>query len=387
MKKLNSVIKKIELIYNAFYKAIIHIIQKIPKYLKKTLENDDDHLPNTGLYITFLRLFQIQQAELNSISSRHLDYYYFDILKEKLRDGIPDKAHLYFELAPHIKRYFLPEGTELTGGKNEENEDVIYVLDKDTTLTSASVASLKTVFISKNLFFGGSDYRLIANIYAAPIADSFDGVGSAFEGNEAPIWPTFGEDQFELRGDDRTMKEASLGFALTSPILFLEEGDRMVTMILNFVADSMQTYRKLLANLVQIERQKSNRTSESDIFTKIFTDSFDIRITGENGWLEIDKYEVFLPEGTEGTQIAISFILLPSEDSVVAYNEELHQSSIQTHWPMIEFDLRSGKPTYSFMRDLTLQKINLKVDVKNIKNFDIFNDLGRLDASKSFVLY
>jgi hypothetical protein len=126
-----------------------------------------------------LRLFQIQQAELNNISSRHLDYYYFDILKDKLRDGIPDKAHIHFELAPHIKRYFLPKGTELTGGKNEENEDIIYLLDKDTTLTSARVESLKTVFISKNLFFGGSDYRLIANIYAAPIANSFDGLGSA----------------------------------------------------------------------------------------------------------------------------------------------------------------------------------------------------------------
>lgn len=384
MKKLESVIKKIELIYNAFYKAIIHIIQRIPEYLKKSLEEDDNHLPNTSLYIAFLRLFQIQQAELNNISSRHLDYYYFDILKDKLRDGIPDKAHIHFELAPHVKRYFLPKGTELTGGKNEENEDIIYLLDKDTTLTSARVESLKTVFISKNLFFGGSDYRLIANIYAAPIANSFDGLGSAFEGDDAPIWPTFGEDQFELRGEDRSMVEASVGFALTSPILFLEEGDRTVTVILNFEPESMQTYRKLLANLVQIERQKSNRTSEADIFTKNFTDSFDIRITGEKGWLEIEQYEVFLPEGVEGTKIAISFILLPSEDPIVAYNEELHSSNIQTHWPMIEFDLRSGKPIYSFMRDLTLSSINLKVDVQNIKNFDIFNDLGRLDASKSF---
>lgn len=384
MKRLNMVIKKIELIYNAFYKAILHIIQKIPKYLQKSLEEDDNHMPNTSLYIAFLRLFQIQQAELNSISSRHLDYYYFDILKDRLRDGISDKAHIYFELGSHVKRHFLPAGTAFSGGKNSDNEDIIYLLDKDTTLTSAYVASLKTVFISKNLFFGGSDYRLIANVYAAPIANSSDGVGGDFEGVSAPIWPTFGEDQFEMRVTDRTMTEASLGFALTSPILFLEEGDRTITMTLDFEPESMQTYRKLLANLVQIERQKSNLTSESDIFTKNFSDSFDIKVTGENGWLPIEKYEVFLPEGTEGTQIAIAFMLLPSEDSIIAHDEELHASGIQTHWPMIEFNLRPGKPTYSFMRDLMLSNINLKVDVENIKNFDIFNDLGRLDASKSF---
>lgn len=384
MQKLDSVLKKIELVYNAFYKAIIHIVQKIPKYLNESLERDDSHLPNTSLYIAFLRLFQIQQAELNSVSSRHLDYYYFNILNDKLRDGVPDKAHVYFELAPHIKRHFLPKGTALVGGQNANNEDIIYVLDEGVTLTSTTVESLRTVFISKNLFFGGSDYRLVANVYAASIANSFDGLGGEFEGDQAPIWPTFGEDQFELRGDDRTMVEAKLGFALTSPILFLEEGDRMVTITMNFEADSMKTYRKLLANLVQIDRQKSNRTSESDIFTKIFSDSFDIHVTGENGWLAIDKYEVFLPEGTEGTQIAISFVLLPSEDAVVGHNQELHQSNIQTHWPMIEFNLRSGKPTYSFMRDLTLESVKLKVDVQNIKNFDIFNDLGRLDASKPF---
>lgn len=384
IEKLNSLIKKIELIYNAFYKAIIHIVQRIPKYLKESLENDDNHLPNTSLYIAFLRLFEIQQNELNSISSRHLDYYYFDILKDKLRDGVPDKAHLYLELAQHVKRFELKAGTTLDGGKNEENEDIIYVLDKDTIITSAQVEALKTVFISKNLYFGGSDYRLIANIYAASTADSKDGVGGEFEGDEAPIWPTFGEDQFELRGDERNMVEANIGFALTSPILFLEEGERNVTMTLQFEQDSMQTYRKLLANMVQKERQKSNKTSESDIFQKMFNDSFDIKITTEKGWLDIEKYEVFLPEGTDGNKIAIAFELLPAEDAIVAYNEEIHQSNIQTHWPMLQFALRSGKATYSFMRDLAMEGVNLKVNVKNLKNFDIFNDLGRLDASKSF---
>ena len=96
---------------------------------------------------------------------------------------------------------------------------------------------------------------MIANIYAAPIANSFDGIGGEFEGNDTPIWPTFGEDQFELRGDDRSMIESNVGFALTSPILFLEEGDRTVTMFLKFDADSMQTYRKLLANMVQGKRK------------------------------------------------------------------------------------------------------------------------------------
>lgn len=384
IEKLNSVIKKIELIYNAFYKAIIHIVQRIPKYLIESLENDDNHLPNTSLYIAFLRLFQIQQEELNSVSSRHLDYYYFNILKDKLREGIPDKAHISFELAEHVKRFQLLAGTTLDGGKNEENEDIIYVLDKDTIITSAQVEALKTVFVSKNLFFGGSDYRLIANIYAASVADSKDGIGGEFEGDEAPIWPTFGEDQFELRGDERNMVEGAIGFAITSPILFLEEGERDVTMTLQFEQDSMQTYRKLLANMVQKERQKLNKTSEGDIFQKMFNDSFDIKITGERGWLDIEKYEVFLPEGTDGNKIAISFQLLPAEDAIIAYDEELHQSNIQTHWPMLQFALRSGKATYSFMRDLAMENVNLKVKVKNLKNFDIFNDLGRLDASKSF---
>jgi len=384
MDKLHSIIKKIELVYNAFYKAIIHIVQRIPNYLKKSLENDDTHLPNNSLYIAFLKLFQIQQEHLNNISSRHLDYYYFNILKDKLKDGISDKAHIYFNLAPHVKHYFLPEGTAFDGGKNAENEDVLFILNKDITITSAQVETLKTLFVSKNLYFGGSDYRLIANIYAAPVANSVDGIGGTFDGDKAPVWPTFGEDQFELTDEAKNMVEAEIGFALTSPILFLEEGERNVTMTITFEDDSMQTYRKLLANMVQKEQEKQNKTSEGDIFQKIFSESFDIQITGEFGWLSIDKYEVFTPKGTESTEIAIAFQLTTAEDAVVAYNEALHQNQIQTHWPMIKFGLKSGKATYSFMRDLIIENINLKVKVNRLKNFDVFSDLGRLDASKLF---
>jgi hypothetical protein len=384
IEKLSSVFKKIELVYNSFYKAIIHILHRIPNYLEKSLTEDDTHFPNTSLYIAFLRLFEIQQANLNSISGRHLDYYYFNILKDKLKDGTPDKAHIYFDLAPNSKQYELPAGTLFDGGTNDENEAVVYILDKDTTITRAKVEELKTIFISKNLFFGGSDYRLIANIYAAPVANSKDGKGGSFDGDKLPVWATFGEDQFEKMDDTKNMETADIGFAVTSPILFLEEGERNVTITLKFEEDSMETHRKLLANLVQKEREKQNKTSESDIFQKSFSDSFHIKITGENGWIDVDKYEVFLPNGTQGTEISIAFQLIPSEDSVVAYNEALHQEQLQTHWAMAKFTLKPGKATYSFMRDLVLENINIKVKVNNLKNFELFSDLGRLDASKPF---
>lgn len=383
-EKILSVFKKIELVYNAFYKAIIHIIHRIPNYLEKSLTTDNTHFPNSSLYISFLRLFQIQQEHLNNISGRHLDYYYFNILKDKLRDGTPDKAHIYFELAPNVKQYELPAGTQFEGGTNAENEDIIYVLDKDTTVTSAKVEELKTIFISKNLFFGGSDYRLIANIYAAPVANSKDGKGGAFDGDKLPVWSTFGEDQFELMDDAKNMDDADIGFALASPIFFLDEGERNIIITLKFEEESMQTYRKLLANLVHKEREKQNKTSENDIFQKMFSDSFNIKLTGENGWVHIDKYEVFVPNGMEGTEIAIAFQVTASEDAIVAYDEPLHQLQLQTHWAMAKFTLKSGKATYSFMRDLVLQNVNIKVKVNHLKNFDIFNDLGRLDASKPF---
>ncbi len=384
-QKLSSIIKKIELVYNAFYKAILHIIQRIPKYLTASLEDDDNHPPHTSLYIAFLKLFQIQLDNLNSISNRHLDYYFFDLLKDKLRESIPDKVHVCVELAPHKKRHFLPAGTLLDAGKNEQNESITYTTDKDATITAATVSALKTVFISKNLFFGGSDYRLVSNIFAAPVANSKDGVGGMFEGDEIPVWPTFGEDQFELLEADRNMIPVNIGFAIASPILFLEEGERNVFMTLNFEEKSMQTYRKLLSNMVQKEKQKEGGTSDSDLFQKMFNEAFDIGITAENGWLTIPKYEVYLPQGIEGTKIAIAFQLLPSEPSIIAYDEELHQEDIRTLWPMLKVRLMAGKATYSFLRDLVLDEIGLKVEVNNLKNFDIFNDLGRLDASKSFL--
>lgn len=382
---LQRLLKKIELIFNAFYKAVLHIKQRVPTYLRASLHNDDRHPPHTGLYLSFLKLFEIQQRAMNGLTSRHMAFYFSRMLGAQPLPSTPDRAHLYFELSDGVKRHRLPAGTALSAGKNANNDDIIYVLDSDVTLTRARISSLKTLFVSKNLSLGGSDYRLSANVYAAPIANSRDGFGAPFEGDEAPVWPTFGEDQFEVLEGQRTMQPVPIGMAITSPLFFLEEGQRDVTVHFTFEEASMQTYRKLLSNMAYRQQLANTPTSEQDIFNKLFEDAFLLQITTAQGWHTLDAYEVFLPNGSESNDFALSFLLDNLAPAWTAYDEATHQGQFRTLWPMLKVCLKPGKPTLSFLSSLQLAHIRLHVKVSDLKNFHLFNDLGRLDASKSFL--
>lgn len=379
---ITNTFKKIGLLFNSFDKALIYIIKSVPNYFEKSL-NQSNHTPDVGLFITFLKLFKFQQDNLNKITEQHLNYYFLDFLKEKLRDGKTDKVHIYFELNDTVGSYYLPKNTALTAGKNEDNEDIIYTLDRAITLSQSRIAHLKTVFVSKNLLFGvGSSYRLVANIYKAEEAHTKDGFGKSFEDSEDDVWPTFGADQFDRREDEKNMRHANIGFALASPIFFLDEGERHITVKMNFTSESMLTLKKLLSDIAFNDKE----LSEKDVFQKVFKDSLDIAISGAESWIEIDRYDIFLPEDIHGTSIAVSFMLLPSEPAVVAYNKNNLGEDYITNWPLVKMKLRSGDAvySYSFMRDLVLSNIEVDVEVKKLKNFDIYNDLGRLDSSKAF---
>ena len=323
------------------------------------LTNTQQSSPHYTLFLTFLELFQFAQDHLNTITSRQLDFHYKDVLRFSEKPAIPDLAHLVLELSKNTTSHFLEAGTLFTAGSDKEGNPLYYELTKDIVLNKARVESLKSVFVDK-----ANGYK----ITAAPVANSLDGQGEPLTGDELK-WSTFGESQFVL--DDkyeqqerspRTMIDANPGFALASPLLYLQEGIRSISITLNFATSI----------------PKLNAENAASLFTAW--------LSGEKKWLgpfTFDKDTVIV----ENNETSLTFLIdLPIDfPAIIGYNDDILPEGFATDWPVIKFLMNPESPVPSKLWKTQLLSTRIKVNVEEVRNLVIQNDQTQLNPNKPFM--
>ncbi len=187
-------------------------------FFNKHIDPDQRTEPHYALFLAFLQLFKIAQNDLNQITRKHLDFYYREVLKLEQRKAVADQVFIIFKLAKHVNQHLIEKGTRLMAGKDDSGKELIYEIDRDIVINTAFVEKIKAVFKDDK-----------SRIYASPIANSADGMGAEIKSKEMS-WRTFGKPEGEWPEKDRTQTE--IGFAFASPILFLAEGDREITITL-----------------------------------------------------------------------------------------------------------------------------------------------------------
>jgi hypothetical protein len=220
-------------------KAIRSATAEVPEYMDASLQVlQGSHEPHLALFLTFLQLFQFFQGDLNQLTGRHLDFFYQEVLRIKLRGAVPDKAHLVFELAKNLQNIELKKDTDFLDSKDNKNTDIIFTLDDEVTVDQALVKDLKTLFLNPAEPFDPeeSSQPVVEGIYIAPAAASSDGKGEPFRDDQSKNWPALGakKGKFIAPGKDEpeNLPFGRMGFVLSSPVLWLNEGTRNVTITL-----------------------------------------------------------------------------------------------------------------------------------------------------------
>lgn len=342
-----------ELLTNT-YNVYFHIIQISPAYFKDSLARKD-HPPHLALFITFLMLYQQVQADLNGFTAKHLDFFYKDVLGLKTKAAVPDKVHLFFELAKNVPEYELLALIRFKAGKDNTGKDLFYTLDKNTVLNTAKVESLRTVFLAlrENPV---SHAREVSNVYAAPVANSVDGLGAEITDKENPSWATLGATQ---------MPKASMGFALASRELLLGEGKRIIT----------------LRIFTQSEPPAIPQTQRP----------FDIFLSGKKEWISVASPNVQI-ENSPKKHILITFTLEADAPAVVPFDAKALKEQLGTTLPVMKILLHQPTGTaanayyyYEKLRRLKIEKIQLTVTAEEIQQVMAFNDEGAVDTKKPFM--
>ena len=200
--------------------------------LLKTLESYNKHTPHYALFLSFLMLYRFTQQHINTITQRHLDFYYRDVLKLQPRAAEANKVHVVVELAKQVETYLLEQGTLLKAGKDSLKKDVNYQIDNDTVFSKAKVAQLKTVYKAnseeKTLDEDENEIENTGRLFASPVANSDNGIDPELTSANKEWHPFVHKIYDDGKLQNIAMPKAQIGFAIASHYLYLTEGERKV---------------------------------------------------------------------------------------------------------------------------------------------------------------
>ncbi len=343
-------------------------------------KNTNNLTPHLTLFVCFLQLLELSKDRLNALTKRHLDFYYKEILQVDKNAAIEDQAHVIFELARKTIEQQITKETELDADKDADGNPLIYKTDEELIVNKSKVAQLKTIY-NGNTFSDpkhkGDNER---EFKVSQAANTLDGIEEPLP-EESPYWYPFGYTSAEEENYGK-LETGELGFALSSPILSLEEGLRRVEITIEFEEDDTEDAKKL-----------------SDFDEDGLKEIFDIYGSGSKKWIGPFELDTTVDESIEvskrlmtkvasETKIRLAFELSRDEDALVNYNEELLLRKYNTSFPLVRFLIDAGnKKGYEFYQAIAqreVKTITIKVDVKEAKNIEAENDNGIVKTAKPF---
>lgn len=361
--------------------VVTHLKHRAPDLLNSVIDSYPYHEPHVSLIVAFIKVFKHAQGDMNNITRRHLDYYYKEILNQSKRAPEADKVHVFFELADHAVTATIKSGTLLTSGVDEEGLDRTYSVDNDLKLGRSHIDDIRVIHVANNPSIGiGKAFKDVSNIYSTQLDVRDDGYLVNIAGNPASAYP-FGRDQADISLVHRDMDQAEVGFAISSSVLAMKEGERKASFTFKYNLKSLTS----LVSFVEEIAINENLTADN-AFYKILNDVFRIRFTTAEGWHETESYNIVRHNDWSDGEVRINLDIDISEPSIVNYDEELHGDGYEAKWPVCEFFISSryAMYAYSYLKDLLLESCTIETEVNKVRDVSIFNDQGQLDNHMPF---
>jgi hypothetical protein len=380
---INNSLKKIILISTTVFETIYQLTTISQKILHASLYDNNNHKAHIGLLFAFLKLYDSLQSDINNFSTKHLDFYYKTILKQKELVKRPIKTFITLDIEENSNEFVLSNNHLLIAGQYEDGAVVKMKMEDDLRLNNVKIAELLTVFVSRNQVFDfNSKFQLVSSIYYKSIANSISDV-SAFNANQT-TFSTLGRDQNFLTATEMTMQYAEIGFMISSPIFRLEKSERKIKVDFNFSIASIN----YLADLI-LDIANNTELNEDEVFYRVFSEAFIISYTSEEGWHPVKDYEILSPEDWTTGTITLVINLTKRDPALYGYQKELHEFNLKTTHPLIQINLNQKNyyNSYSFLSTLELLKINIEVEVEKLRKLKIYREGQLVDSNTDFYLF
>lgn len=308
-----------------------------------------DTTPHIALFLTFLALMQKLKGAVNELPARHFNFFIETILQIKARAGIPDKAIVLLELPTDALPTRIDQGSLFLGGKGFDQQDIIYKSEREIIVNQAKITDWRTSF--RNI----SDF---SKIYITATPDALNTEADKVVSDDKG-WMAFGDGRLKDAG--LITVPAQTGWAISSPSLLMQEGDRSVFIDLFF------DWASTPATLPALD----------------FPIAIDAYVTTEKGWMKAD---VLVSQYRASTKSIISNIQIPASYPAIVPGTDLPEN-ISVKWPILKIVLRSdvNENYYDFLQYVVVKRIALTMTVNGIRNLILQTSTGVADPASPFL--
>lgn len=308
----------------------------------KKLSHKKSKFPDTTLLRSFVNVLKAQQDQLNGISQKHLDFYYTEILKQTQLPAAADTVFLCSTLAKNDTAFTLPRGTLFDAGVDAQKNPVLFASQQNVTLNPAVITSVQTLcYQSKTT----PSFSLQTVVKPTGIQKDSN--------NKIMGWPTFGEintDENPKPNPEANVTQIGISFA--SPILLLREGERTITLNLQF--DTTVDVSVLQSASYYLSTQKD--------------------------WLKFDGNKLNIkPNDSKANTITIIITLEPLVTAIEPFL--INPDGLECAMPMLKILFQSVANPVNPPKIISLA---IKVHVSEIKTFQLYNDFGELNTKNPF---
>ncbi|WP_417237172.1 MULTISPECIES: hypothetical protein [Flavobacteriaceae] len=304
----------------------------------ENIKKEKSLFPDTLLLQTFTELMKIYKSQLNGLTEKHLRFYYKDILRQKKQLAKADSVFACANLSEINTPFLLKKNTLFNAGQYADESTILFKTINNVSLNPASITKAYTVTqkTKKNGF---------SKLYKKQIEDV--GIVKTNEEGNIQSWKTFGS-QNKPEG-----KEVQLGFAVASPMLQLKEGSRELHLSFTFLTK--------IKNLSFFKKGRYYLSTEEE-------------------WYTLSKENIEITRNTKNkNKVHFKIILDKTAPAIVSFQK--NPDGITSTWPMF-------KMSYDEFIDVTnppqIKSLEIKVAVKEINSFQLYNDYGLLETEKSF---
>lgn len=354
-------------VFDQFLKVYARIVGDARQAFEESLTTRDTHAPHVAVFLAFLRLLEHARSSGNSLTQRHLDFYYRVILGLKERGPEPGRVHLLADLAKQTNSRRFEPGELFKAGKDESGRDAFFAGTADVVANKAHITALKTLYRHGGECVAGTMVHQ-GRLYASPAANSDDGLGAPLTSVDGSWHPFFNKRYADGALAEIRMPKAAIGFAIASHYLLMGEGTRSVSAVLTVSGYTGPVVDAIWSNCDQVD----------------LAPGMTCALTTEKGWLEKPPTLVY-PLAADLLWVLVD--IGGADPPVVPYSPKVHGHNFQTEQPILLVTLNQDdtqRYAYSSFEGVAVSQIALRVSADDVKSLAASNDFGPLDTSKPF---
>lgn len=306
--------------------AVSDIQSKFDYYMQQ-IESSGDMDASQALLFTFVRSYCHIVQQFNDKFAELPNLYRREILKAIPKEAVQDSTVVVVKPNKELvqKTFSLPAGTRFNAGENADGTPLYYSLTEKSYIVPTTIKSARAMFPQGR------------KIITAPLT----------------LDDTDGNTLFSATNPANTQQE--LGWALSSPMLSLAEGERKV--FIYFILEGVTDVARLLAT-----------ASPFRLFT-----------SGNNGWTEslhTATYE------RVGNYLLFSFTIAEGEDALAPCISDIH--GIDSEYPAVRILIDEILAIGVDIASIKFKDIQIRVSVSDIRTFNLYSNVGEMDSSQPF---